>query len=185
MQDQLVPTYVAADYQTILGQSKIALALGLKDQAAALAAAAQTLNTGATQSSDTRKQADQAYTDNQADINERLKSSDALSDEFKPIFADGLAHLGLGVVATVKLKDAAINFQKTSEAQIRSASVMDNMSLPKKLARGMYVAVTLAFPHCSGDSSRVTTDLSSAVSFAQSHGIPVPSDATTALSAGP
>ena len=94
------------------------------------------------------------------------------------MFREALGHLASGLLGTVKLKDAAANFQQSAQAQINSASMLEKMSVTKKLGPGMYVATNLP-GHIANEGS----GLKSAVAFAQTHNIPVPDDATAALKA--
>lgn len=177
-QDQLVKTYVAADSEALLGQSKMAEALGLKDKAAAAKAKADTLTSGATITSDTLKQASQTQIEVSDAVSKAQTLGGAFSDESKAKFSDGLGHMGRGVLGTVKLKDAAVAFQQAAQSKISSASMLEKMSVTKSLAAGSYVATNLP-----GHITSLGTGLKSALSFAQSHNIPVPADATAALSA--
>jgi hypothetical protein len=175
-QDQLVKTYVAAASESLTGQSKMAEAVGLKDKAAEASARADAFKTGATVTSDDLKNATKVQTDVGDAIEKAIKEKLVLSEESKAKFGEGLGHLGLGLLGTVKLKEAATSFQQSAQAQINSASMLDKMSVTKKLGAGMYVATNLP-GHISNEGS----GLKSAVSYAQSHGIPVPADATAAL----
>jgi hypothetical protein len=177
-QDQLVTTYVAANSQTLLGQSKMAEALGLKDQAAAAKAKADAFSGGATATSDTLKQAGQIESDTADAISKAQSQNGTLSAESKTQYTEGLGHMGLGALGTVKRKDAAAAFPKLAQAKVSGASMMEKMSVTKSLASGTYVASNLP-----GHLTNLASGLKSAVSFAQSHNIPVPADATAALSA--
>jgi hypothetical protein len=175
-QDQLVRTYAAADSETLRGQSKMAEALGLKDQAAAAKAKADALTSGATITSDTLRQASQTQMDVAEAVSKAQMQSNALSEDGKARFSEGLGHMGLGVLGTVKLKDAALAFQQAAKTQITSASLLQKVSVTRSLAAGTYVAANLP-----GHIINLGSGLKSAVSFAQSHNIPVPADATAAL----
>jgi hypothetical protein len=177
-QDQLVKTYVVADSEALLGQSKMAEALGLKDQAAAAKAKADTLTSGATITSDTLKQASQTQADVSGAVSKAQAQAGTFSAESKAQFSDGLGHMGRGVLGTVKLKDAAVAFQQAAQSKISSASMLDKMSVTKSLAAGSYVATNLP-----GHITSLGSGLRSALAFAQSHDIPVPADATAALGA--
>jgi hypothetical protein len=177
-QDQLVRAYVAADVQTLLGQGKIAEALGLKDQAAEAAAEAAALQNGGTATSDTLSKANDVSTQVDSAVAAKTNENAALSDQSKAAYSEGLGHLGLGLLGTIALKDAAVNFQKAAQAQIGNASMLEKMSVTKKLAAGMYVAKNLP-----GHITRLGSGLKNAVAYAHSHNIPVPDDATKALGA--
>lgn len=177
-QDQLVKAYVAADVQTLLGQGKLAEALGLKDQAAEAATEAADLQNGSTATSDALSKANDVSTQVDSAVAAKLNENATLSDQSKSAYSDGLGHLGLGLLGTIALKDAAMNFQKSAQAQISSASMLDKMSVTKKLAAGTYVAKNLP-----GHITRLGSALKNAVAYAHSHNIPVPDDATKALGA--
>jgi hypothetical protein len=177
-QDQLVKAYVAADSQTLLGEGKLAEALGLKDQAATAAEQAAALQSGSTNTSDTMTKADQVSTQVNSAVAAKLNENATLSDQSKAAYSEGLGHLGSGLMGTIALKDAAVNFQKSAEAQISSASMLDKMAVTKKLSAGMYVAKNLP-----GHITSLGSGLKNAVAYAHSHNIPVPDDATRALGA--
>jgi hypothetical protein len=174
-EDQLVQAYVAADYETLIGDSKIAEALGLAKEAAALAAAAQALK-GGTQDSGSMGKADKALEAAKPVIEAALKKAANLIGQAKVTYAEGLAHLGRGVQGTVKLKAAAIAFGQEAQAQIKAATMVQKMAVVQKLAAGTYVAT-----HIVGHISNVLGGLKLAVAFAQSHGVSIPADAAAAL----
>src|SRR5205823_6943023 len=122
--------------------------------------------------------AKQVQTDVEHAISKSLSEKVTLSEEGKTMFREALGHLASGLLGTVKLKDAAANFQQSAQAQINSASMLEKMSVTKKLGPGMYVATNLP-GHIANEGS----GLKSAVAFAQTHNIPVPDDATAALKA--
>lgn len=175
-QDQLVKTYVAAASESLQGQSKMAEAVGLKDKAAEASSRADAFKSGSTATSDDIKKANQVSTDVADAVAKALGEKVTLSEEGKAKFRDGLGHLGTGLLQSAKLKDAAVSFQQSAQAQINSASMLEKMSVTKKLGAGMYVASNLP-SHIANEGS----GLKNAVAYAQSHGIPVPADATAAL----
>lgn len=177
-QDQLVKSFANANSETILGQASMARALKLKEDEAKLTAVAQTLKSSATQSSNALKEADTLSNQAQPEIDAAEKSASVLGTPEKEAFSDGLAHYARGVIGTVALRDSAAAFQKAAQGQISSASIMDKVAVTNKLAAGTYVATNLP-----GHITRLGSGLKSAVSFAQSHNIPVPEDATKALTA--
>lgn len=174
-QDELVKAYVAANTETLLGQQSLAEALGLKDEAAKTAAAIESLKSGATE--DGLKSANAVQSDTDSAIASSMAKNTALSDESKAKFSEGLGHYGAGLVGTIKLKDAATTFQKAAQSQIGAASMLEKMSVTKKLSAGVFVAKNLP-----GHIGALASGLRNAISFAQSHKIPVPDDATKALS---
>jgi len=175
--DQLVAAYTGADQEVLAAQSKFADALGLKDKAAEFAATAAALGSGSTSANDLSK-VESKSTAAEADIAQAMKSNVTLSDTAKQTYIDGLKHLAVGTTKTVALKDNAMAFGNAAQAQIAAASIVDKLSVTNKLAPGMYVA-----QHLPGHLVSLGTTLKSAVDFAKSHDIPVPADATSALSA--
>jgi hypothetical protein len=174
-QDQLVQAYVAADYEILIGESKVAESLGLNDKAAELAAAAKALNSGGTQDSGALQKADKVIDDAKPLIEAALKNAN-LVDQAKVTYAQGLSHIGRGIQGTVKLKAAAIAFGQQAQAQIKSASMLQKMAVTQKLAAGSYVAT-----HITDHITNVITALKLTVSFGRSHGVSIPDDAAAAL----
>ncbi|MCL2871377.1 MAG: hypothetical protein FWF41_00065 [Betaproteobacteria bacterium] len=167
-QDDLVNGYVAANKDVLNANAKMAEALGLKVEAATAKATAEALTEGATKDSlETSNKMVSASTDAVA---EELAKQPALDAESKAIFADGLANLGLGVTKYVSVGKKVNGMS----ASLSSASPM----MLSKLQPAVYVVTN--FP---GSMNNVTTALRNAVSYAQSHDIPVPADATQALAA--
>src|ERR1700730_1294879 len=142
-QDQLVKTYVAADSEALLGQSKMAEALDLKDKAAEAKAKADALASGATITGEALKKSSQFETEVWEAVSTAQSKGGALSDESKAKFSEGLGHMGRGVLGTVKLKDAAVAFQQAAQSKISSASMLEKMSVTKSLSAGTYVATNL------------------------------------------
>lgn len=175
-QDQLVKAYVQADTQTLKGQSKLAAAVGLKDAATRLDAEIKALNSGATQSSDDMKTADTVINDAQPQIDAKAKQKQTVSAEAKKTYAKGLADLALGVLDTYKLKDASLAFSKSVQGQFTRSPLTPGSGVNTKLSAGTYVA-----RHVPGHLKDIGAGLQTSVSFAQSHGIPVPQSATDVL----
>ena len=88
-----------------------------------------------------------------------------------------MKHLGLGMLRYVGLRSNVMAFKDAAQAQLTSASIMDKMSLGSKLSTGTYIATELP-----GHVSRLSSTLQAATAYAKSHDIPVPKDATAALS---
>ena len=177
-EDQLVQAYIAADYETLVGDSKIAEALGLGKEAVALAAAAQALKDGGTKDSGgSMGKADKAIDAAKSVMEAALKKAATnLVGPAKVTYAEGLLHLGRGVQGTMKLKAAAIAFGRDAQAQIKAATLAKKMAVMQKLTPGTYVAT-----HIVGHISNVLNGLKLAVAFGQSHGVAIPPDATAAL----
>jgi hypothetical protein len=167
-QETLVRGYVAADKDVLMANSQMADALGLKDAAAAARATAEALTSGATQGN--LSDADKVTQDSTNAVSEEMKKSPKLDAEAKKKFAAGLVVLTAGVVKYVALRKPVQDF----------ATALPGASLLQvpQLQSGAYLVKS--FP---GSMKSLTGALNSAVSFARSNDIPVPPDATSALSA--
>lgn len=167
-QDQLVKGYVSANKDVLTANSQMAEALGLKDESVKAKATADSLTEGATKGAldDSNKEMGSS-TDAVA---AELKKAPQLDAAAKATFGAGLISLVSGVTKYVGLggnvKDMATHLSSVSPLQ-----------LPKLQSA---VFVVSKFPSAL---SSVSASLKNAVSFAQSHDIPVPADATKALAA--
>jgi Flp pilus assembly protein TadG len=165
--ESLVRDYVASGKEVLLANALMAEALGLKDQAAAARATSAALTDGATKGSlEEENKAVSASTDAVAAA---LAKSPELDEKAKATYQTGMARLGIGLVRYVQLRTPAQNFA----SGLKTASPL---MLPK-LAAGGYVVTTLP-----GSISSLGKALKNATSYAKSHDIPVPQDATQALS---
>ena len=167
-QGNLVKSYVAGGKDVLSSQAKLLDALGLKDQAATAQATAASLGEGATK--DNLAAADEAQSANSAAISAALKTqSGTLDAQSKQTYTQGLVLLASGLVKYTGMKQDVAGFSKglAGPAALQAGS---------KLQSGAYIVKTLP------DSTSTTfSTLNSAVSFARSHGIEVPADATAAL----
>lgn len=167
-QDQLVKSYVSGSKLVLVSQYEMANAVGLKDKAAAYKATADALSTGATK--DNLENADKAMSDSSKAVADALAKNPTMDAEGKKHFALGLASLAGGIISYSGMTKDASNFS----SGISSASPMELM----KLSSAMYIVKSLP-----SNLKNLISSLNNAVSFAKSHDIPVPSDATKALSA--
>lgn len=165
-QDQLVKEYVTADRGVLLGQSKMAEALGLKQRAATLAATADALTSGSTQ--DNLSEADKVVSESNAELAARMKENPELDAASKKLYRDGLVDTAKAVRSYVGLKSRFDAFRTA----LSSASPM---VLPK-LGAGTYIVKS--FP---GNAKNLGSSMSMAVDFARSQRIDVPKDATSAI----
>ncbi|AXE30172.1 hypothetical protein DK842_09800 [Chromobacterium phragmitis] len=166
-QQQLVESYTGANKQVLMAQSLMASALGAKDAAALAKAEAEALTSGATK--DSLSKADSAQSAVAKAISEQQKSAGTeLDAEAKKAYAEGLGSLAKGVLKYTKMANQLSGFKDA----LASASPLD---LPK-LSSGAYIVTNLP-----GNSKNLYEALKQAVSFAKSHDIPVPKDATQAL----
>ena len=166
--ESLVRGYVASGKEVLLANALMAEALGLKDQAATARATSAALTDGATKGN--LEDANKAVSASTDAVAAALAKGPELDEKSKATFQSGMARLGLGLVRYVQLRTPAQNFA----SGLKTASPL---MLPR-LAAGGYVVTTLP-----GSISSLGTALKSATSYAKSHDIPVPQDATQALSA--
>lgn len=167
-QGNLVKSYVAGGRDVLSSQSKLLEALGLKDQAAIAQATANSLGEGATQQN--LQDADKVQSDNSTAISAALKSnSGTLDAQSKQTYTQGLMLLASGLIKYTGMKQDVAGFSKglAGPGALQSGS---------KLQAGVYIVKTLP-----SSTSTASSTLSSAISFAKSHGIEVPPDATAAL----
>jgi len=166
-QDQLVKSYVAGSKDVLNSQAEIATAVGLKDQAATCKATADALTTGATK--DNLESADKAMSQSSKSVSDALASNPKMNADAKKHFAVGLTLLASGVLSYSGMAKDVSNFQ----SGVSSASPMEL----EKLSSGIYIVKSLP-----SNIKNLGAALNNAVNFAKSHDIPVPSDATKALS---
>jgi hypothetical protein len=166
--DALVRRYVQANKEVLTANSHMEEALGLKDAAAASAATAAALTEGATTGN--LKDTDKAVSESTEAVASELAKGPKLDAESKKKYANGLAALGRSVVQYISMRQPAQGFAEG----LKKASPM---MLPK-LQSGAFIVKELP-----GGVTRLATSLKNAVAFAKTNNIPVPDDATKALSA--
>lgn len=164
-QDKLVANYIDADKLVLAGQAKMAEALGLKIEAAKLQALSDGLNSNNVANKDDQAQGE-AFTKSIADNQAKQPT---LTKESKAIYATGIAGLVAGVVKYIALKDGV---QSLGDS-ISSASPM---VLPK-----LQTGVTLVKRFPTSAKTLVET-VQGATKFAKEQKIPVPADASKAMS---
>jgi hypothetical protein len=167
----LVRSYVAGGKDVLFSQSKLLEALGLKDQAATAQATANSLSEGST--TQNLQDADKVQSANSTAISDALKNQNATLDaQSKQIYAQGLTLLAAGLIKYTGMRQDVAGFSKglAGPGALQAGS---------KLQSGAFIIKTLP-----GSISNTTSTLNSAVSFAKSHGIEVPPDATAALTQG-
>ncbi|MBB1629863.1 MULTISPECIES: hypothetical protein [Cupriavidus] len=176
-QDQLSKAYVAAGREVLVAQSYLADAVGLKELSAKAKATADALTDGATKGN--LEDSDKLQSEASAAIEAKLKDSNTKIDAAgKQSYAEGMKHLGLGVLRYVGLRPSLIAFKDAAQSQLTSASVMEKLTLTNKLSTGTYIA-----SEAPGHVTRLGSTLQAATAYAKSNEIPVPKDATAALSA--
>jgi hypothetical protein len=170
-QTSLVRSYVAGGKNVLFSQSKLLEALGLKDQAATAQATANSLSEGAT--TQNLQDADKVQSANSTALADALKNQNApLDAQSKQTYTQGLALLAAGLIKYAGMRQDIAGFSKGLAGPGAVQAV-------KKLQSGVFIITTLP----SSISNTIST-LNSALSFAKSHGIEVPSDATAALTQG-
>lgn len=176
MQEGIIQRYAEASGYILTAQNELALAFGLKEQAAALSAEAAALQGGATLDKDAIKKNRQLSDDANAAIQAKIAAGEPLTEEGRKHYINSLIPFSQGVVATSKLPAEASAFSDAAQATVKSASVMEKASLTSKLSAGMYLAKEIP-----GYSARMMDTFKKIVTYAQKNDIPVPADATAAL----
>lgn len=176
MQEGIIQRYAEASGHILTAQNELALAFGLKEQAAALSAEATALQGGATLDKDAIKKNRQLSDDANAAIQAKIDAGEPLTDEGRQHYINSLIPFSQGVVATSKLPAEASAFSDAAQATVKSASVMEKASVTSKLSAGMYLAKEIP-----GYSAQMMDTFKKIVTYAQKNDIPVPADATAAL----
>ena len=165
-QDQLVKQYESAGKSVLEGNAKMAEAVGLADWAAKDRVHGDTLTDGATKGN--LSDFDKVVTESTKAVAEKLKNTDKLDGPAKEKFAAGILALAQGLGKYVGMKGSFEAFQ----SGLSSASPM---MLPK-LQSGAYIVKS--FP---SSAKNLSDALSNAISYAKSHDITVPKDATDVM----
>jgi hypothetical protein len=167
-QTNLVKSYAAGGKDVLSSQSKLLEALGLKDQAATAQATANALGDGAT--AQNLQDANKVQSDSSTALSDALKNQNATLDaQSKQTYTQGLVLLASGLIKYTGMRQDVAGFSK-------GLAGPGALQAGPKLQAGAYIVKTLP-----GSISNTSSTLSSAVSFAKSHGIEVPPDATAAL----
>lgn len=129
-QTGLVKSYVGANKDVLMSQSKLLEALGLKDKAAAARATADSLSDGATKGN--LQDADKAQSDDSKAIADALKApAGKMDDQSKKIYTQGLVLLASGMVKYTGMHKDIDAFK----SGLSSASILET----PKLQSGAYV----------------------------------------------
>jgi hypothetical protein len=170
---QLLQNYVGANQQVLSGQSSLASAMGLGSAAGQAQQASSLLSGGTpsvsqlTQVGSTQQSVSQSLT--QAFASQGSSGSSTPVD--KQTFSNGLASLGKGVSQYSSLQSSL-----GSVEQMNPSSLLQAGMNPQTAQAASYIAQS-----APGQLQSLTSTLSQAVQFASSHGISVPSIATSAL----
>jgi hypothetical protein len=166
-QTGLVTSYVGASKDVLTAQSKMLLALGLKDKSAAAQAEADSLSAGSTTGNLQAEEAAQSSASQ--DLAAALKApSPNLDADAKKTYTQGLLSLASGLLKYTGMSKDIDGFR----SGLSGASLMQT----PKLQSGAYVVKT--FP---GNLQNLTETMKNAVAFAHSHGIEVPPEATAVI----
>ncbi|MBC8749863.1 MULTISPECIES: hypothetical protein [Paraburkholderia] len=171
---QLLQSYVGANQQVLSGQSSLASAMGMTSAAGQAQQAAGLLSGGApsvsqlTQAGSTQQSLSQKLTDAFASHASGGASSTPVNKE---AFTEGLSSLGKGVSQYSSLQSGL-----GSLGQMSPSSLLQSGLNPQTAQSASYIAQS-----APGQLQSLMSTLSSAVQFASSHGITVPSIATSAL----
>jgi hypothetical protein len=169
---QLLQSYVGANQQVLSGQSSLASAMGL-GSAAGQAQQAASMLSGGTPSASTLSQVGSTQQSLSQTLTQAFASGGASSGTpvNKQAFTDGLASLGKGVSQYSSLQSGL-----GSISQMSPTAMLQSGLNPQTAQAASYIAQS-----APGQLQSLMTTLSSAVQFASSHGITVPSIATSAL----
>ena len=176
MQEGLVKQYAESAGYINAAQAELAAAFGFKDRAAELQAAATALQGGATLDKDAIKKNRELTDKASAEIDAKIAEGADLNDEGRKHYIASLTPFTKGVSSAAKLPAEANTFSDAAQAQIKSASLTEKMSVTSKLSAGTYLAKEIP-----GFSKNTLDSLKKIVTYAQDKGIPVPKEATTLL----
>jgi hypothetical protein len=171
---QLLQSYVGANQQVLSGQSSLASAMGMTSAAGQAQQAAGLLSGGTpsvnqlTQVGNTQQSLSQKLTDAFASHASGGASATPVNKE---AFTEGLSSLGKGVSQYSSLQSGL-----GSIGQMSPSSLLQSGLNPQTAQSASYIAQS-----APGQLQSLMSTLSSAVQFASSHGITVPSIATSAL----
>ena len=171
---QLLQTYVGANQQVLSGQSSLASAMGMAS-AAGQAQQAAGLLSGGTPSVSQLTQVGSTQQSLSEKLTQAFASHAGASASAAPVnkqaFTDGLSSLGKGVSQYSNLQSGL-----GSIGQMSPSSLLQSGLNPQTAQSASYIAQS-----APGQLQSLMSTLSSAVQFASSHGITVPSIATSAL----
>jgi hypothetical protein len=163
----LVRSYVGANKDVLMSQSKLLEALGLKDQAAAAQATADALTDGATKGN--LQEVEKAQSANSKAIADALKAPAGQMDaQSKKTYSQGLLLLASGMIKYTGMRKDIDSFK----GALSGASLLET----PKLQTGAYIVTS--FP---GNLQNLTGTMQNAAAFAKTNGIEVPAEATSVI----
>ncbi|SMG59432.1 hypothetical protein [Paraburkholderia susongensis] len=171
---QLLQNYVGANQQVLSGQSSLASAMGMTSAAGQAQQAAGLLSGGTpsvsqlTQMGSTQQSLSQKLTNA---FSSQAGGGASATPINKEAFTEGLSSLGKGVSQYSSLQSGL-----GSVGQMSPSALLQSGLNPQTAQSASYIAQS-----APGQLQSLMSTLSSAVQFASSHGISVPSVATSAL----
>lgn len=172
-QKDLVAAYVAGNKYDLETKAILADALGLKDEAATLKTASESINEGNAKDIS----ATQAKTENaQKAIEAKMDASKELSADAKKKVGKSLLSLTKSVVSYKKAAELSTGALDSAKSVVKNASMTDALSIKKKLSNVLKIA-----PKVPGDLSSIASTATKYMSFAKSAGVKPPSDLEGAL----
>ncbi|CAG4908783.1 hypothetical protein [Paraburkholderia saeva] len=168
---QLLQSYVGANQQVLSGQSSLASAMGMSSAAGQAQQAAGLLG-GGVPSASTLSQVGSTQQSLSQSLTQAFSGGASSSTPVnKQAFTDGLSSLGKGVS-----QYSGLQSQLGSVGQLNPTSLLQSGLNPQTAQAAEYVAQS-----APGQLQSLMSTLSAAVQFASSHGISVPSIATSAM----
>jgi hypothetical protein len=168
---QLLQSYVGANQQVLSGQSSLASAMGMSSAAGQAQQAAGLLG-GGVPSASTLSQVGSTQQSLSQTLTQAFSGGASSSTPVnKQAFTDGLSSLGKGVS-----QYSGLQSQLGSVGQLNPTSLLQSGLNPQTAQAAEYVAQS-----APGQLQSLMSTLSAAVQFASSHGISVPSIATSAI----
>ena len=174
-QGDLMKTYRSGVASNTKAQGLFSEALGNKDQAAKLKAAADGLTSGNCDY-DCLEKTTQVTKEAEKANNEQLSSAKNMSDASKAKFGEGLVQLGTSVLLYKKASGKSADCLSGAKSVIESAPMMKKMSFKSKLQPVMDIA-----PNLPQNFLDIGKSLKNCIDFAKANKIKVPKKATAAL----
>jgi hypothetical protein len=163
----LVRSYVGANKDVLMSQSKLLEALGLKDKAAAAQATADSLSEGATKGN--LQDMDKVQSADSQALADALKAPAGQMDaQSKKTYSQGLLLLASGMVKYTGMRKDVDAFK----GGLSGASLLET----PKLQTGAYVLTS--FPT---NLQHLSETMKNAIAFAHANGIEVPAEATSVI----
>jgi hypothetical protein len=174
-QDSFTTSFRDAYVKMLTAQGILLEAFGQKEDAAALKAEAESLQSGPIDK-DAIKKVKSSSSRAAATVNEKMESEVALDASSKETFAEAIPVLVQGTLLTAQLPAEAKTFSDSAQNALTSASLMGKAKLTNKFKTGTYLATQVPdLLATSGDNYKKV------LTFANKQEISVPEDATSLL----